>query len=335
MRFDVIIGNPPYQLSDGGGTGDSAIPIYHLFTINAIQLRPRFLSFVIPSRWMKGGKGLDTFREFMINQTKIGAIYDFEDAKKVFPSINLDGGVMYFLWDLEHSGMTKYTIHKMDGEVLVDSRILRSSFTDKIIRDSRQLKIVEKVMGYKYSSFSEIVSYRNPYGLAADLFNKMNSSELAKIETVDKNKIVVYGVIGKKGGAKRVKGYIERNKISKNLDSIEKYKLFFSKAFTTTATVPPEIILGYPGSVSTETFLEIGPFDSEDSMLNCLKYIKTKFFRALLYFNRHSLNISKSSFDLIPLISLDKNYNDDYLYNLFELSKDEIDLIENQISRMD
>lgn len=334
MKFDVIIGNPPYQLSDGGGTGDSAKPIYNLFIQQAKKLQPRFLSMIVPSRWMKGGKGLDSFREEMINDRRIKVICDFEDASECFPGVHIDGGVNYFLWEKEYDGKVNYTYKPKDQNSIFSKRFLKTDYSDTVIRDYRQSSIIEKTS--KEKKFSSIVFPRNPYGLYADLFN--NPAKYKNIILSEKefyNSIKVYGVKGKKGGAKRKIGYINKDAIERNAEDLDKYKLYFSKAYMTTSTVPPEIIIGKPLTVCTETFLQIGSFDNELEAINCLKYIKTKFFRALLFYNRHSLNISRESFDLIPLLNLSKEWTDKELYKKFNLTNEEIDYIETNIEKMD
>lgn len=144
----------------------------------------------------------------------------------------------------------------------------------------------------------------------------------------------IFGVCGKKGGAKRVVGYVNSNSAKEN-KSIDKYKLFFSKAYMTTSTVPPEIIIGEPSDLCTETFLQIGEFDDYNYAKNCLSYIKCKFFRALLFYNRHSLNISRESFNLIPLQDFSKPWTDEELYAKYNLTQDEINFIESMIKPME
>jgi len=336
MKFDVVIGNPPYQISDGGGTGDSAKPIYQLFVQNAIKLAPRYLVMIIPSRWMKGGKGLDVFREKMMNDKSMRYIYDYQDASQVFPGVHIDGGVNYFLWDRDYAGKAEYHYVPKDGVDNVATRYLKVPYSEKVIRDNRQITIIEKVFNKRESSFDSLVSARNPYGFSSDLFNHPHRYPEAKLTMEPaSNKLKIYGVKGKKGGAKRMVGYINPAGIPKSDGHLLDYKLFFSKAYTTTATVPPKIIIGEPNTLCTETFLQIGPFKSEQEASNCLQYISTKFFRALLLFNRHSLNMSRDSFSLIPLEDLSALHTDEQLYEKYGFTTDEIEFIEENIQPME
>lgn len=343
MKFDFVIGNPPYQESDGGGTGDSAKPIYQLFINSAKKMEPTSFSFVVPSRWMKGGKGLDSFRQEMISDTRIKSISDFEDASECFPGVHIDGGVCYLIWRKDYNGKVDFRYKPKNEEFILSQRYLKTDYAETVIRDHRQSSIIQKTSNNK--KFSEIVSYRNPYGLSADLFNEIEKYENLHITFEDtKGKLKLFGVQGKKGGAKRVVGFIDRKEINKNQDCIDKYKLFFSKAYMTTSTVPPEIIIGDPQCICTETFLQIGPFNSQSENNNCLKYIKSKLFRALLFYNRHSLNISKESFSLIPIQNFNNKADIDWsksiheidlqLYTKYGLDDTEISFIESHIKEM-
>jgi len=332
MKFDVIIGNPPYQMSDGGGTGDSAIPIYNNFIEQAKSINPKFLVMIIPSRWMKGGKGLDNFRKEMINDRNIRFLHDFETSTECFPKNHIDGGVCYFLRDRDNEGKCKYIYQSKDGQKRITERYLKTDKLDTVIRDFRQQSIIEKAIKNP-PFFSSIVSVRKPYGFSACTFNKPQLYGLSDIPEIPfKNSVKIYGVKGKKGGAKRVFGYIEKKNITNK--NVDKYKLFFSKAYMTTSTVPPKIIEAQPNEICTETFLEIGGFENKQQASNCLSYIRTKFFRALLFYNRHSLNISRSSFDLIPMQDFNKEWIDKELYIKYDLTKQEIDFIEKNIMPM-
>ena len=336
MKFDVVIGNPPYQVSDGGGTGDSAKPVYNDFIDTAKSMRPEVLSMICPSRWMKGGKGLDAFRNSMMEDTHIQSIHDFANSAEFFPSVHIDGGVCYFLWNSSYDGKCHFYHKCLNGFENVSLRYLKNDVSDTVIRDFRQYSIIKKAKDR--ATFSDIVYSRNPYGFYADFFNM--PEKYPDIKQYEKcptkgNYVKIYGVKGKKGGAKRVTAYIEKEKVCRNQSDISKYKLFFSKAYMATSTVPPEIIIGNPNDICTETFLQIGPFDNLREASNALSYIKTKFFRALLFYNRHSLNISQESFSLIPLQNFNEVWSDDKLYKKYGLTREEIDFIESMIKPME
>ena len=335
MKFDVIISNPPYHLTDGGGTGDSAKPIYDLFIEKARRLNPKHLIFITPSRWMKGGKGLNKFRKNMIENDSLRYIYDYEDAKECFSSLNIDGGVCYFWIDKDYKGKTKYYYKPVGGSVIKSERYLKNKFSDTVIRDYRQLSIIDKVMSKKEMSFSDIVSSRKPFGIATDLFNNPESYGYSVIpkEKFD-NSCKIYGVKGKKGGAKRRIGYINKKLLTKT-EGLDMYNVFCSYAYSTTSTVLPQPIIGYPGEACTETFLKIGNFNKKEEAVNCVNYISTKFFRALLFFNRIQKNLSKGTFIFIPLQDFSKNWSDEELYKKYNLNFDEINYIENLVQTME
>lgn len=346
MKFDIIIGNPPYQMSDGGGTGDSARPIYQKFVQCGIALKPKYLCMITPSKWMKGGKGLDKFRQEMSEDTHIKCIHDYDDARECFPNVHIDGGVNFFLWDRDYDGEVDYTF-VTGGEEYRSSRYLKSDLSDIIIRDSRQMSIIKKVQNKTRCYISSIIGAQTPYGYRADLFNRPdNYPESGLSEKFFKDSTKIYGVKGKKGGAKRVIGYVKTSTLEpKDGCVVDSYKLFFSKAYSADATVPPKIIVGKPNEVCTETFLNIGHFNDEEECKNCLKYISTKFFRALLFFNRSGMNNSRSSFDLVPIqnFNSDSNINwnrsvneiDKQFYDIYGLTSNEINFIENHIKEME
>lgn len=346
MQWDLIIGNPPYQLSDGGGTGDSAKPIYNKFIEQAKKLQPRYLAMIVPSRWMKGGKGLDKFREVMMQDTSIKKMYDYENAEDCFSGVHIDGGVCYFLRDETYNGVCEFTHICENGYVDVSKRFLTNSVSNTIIRDNRQLSIIEKAKALTQDTMPTIISARNPYGFCADLFNAPERYPNADLSMELKEKYIkVYGVKGIKGGAKRVVGWVNPNSIEKNEEDIKKYKILFSKAYSANATVPPEMIVCNPNEICTETFLQIGLFNTDVEALNCLKYIKTRFFRALLQFGRAGMNNSAKSFELVPLqdfkITSDIDWTqsitdiDKQLYEKYKLSEADIEFIETNITSMD
>lgn len=340
MKFDVIIGNPPYQLKDGGNDS-SAKPIYNKFIEQAKKLNPKYISMIIPSRWMQAGKGLDKFREVMMNDRRIAKIYDFEDANICFPSIPLDGGVCYFLWKSDYDGLTNYIFQSYNGDVIEDNRYLTNDLSSVIIRDSRHISILNKVIIKNNTMFSSIVSSRKPFGIRTYLFNSPERYSGANLsDTQFDDSYLIFGVKGKKGGAKRQTGYIAKSIVPDRI-GIDKYKLFFTTSYSTNATVPPETILASPNEICTETFLMIGSFDTELERDNCNKYIHTDFFRTLLYFRRGSMKVTKSVFEYIPLQNFTSSSDIDWsksiedinhqLYIKYKFTKEDIDFINNNV----
>lgn len=332
MKFNAVVGNPPYQVGDGaGGSSDSAMPLYDKFIEQGIQMSPRFLSVIVPGRWMVGGRGLDKFRQKMTTDNRLRVLHDFENSNMIFPSnVHIDGGICYFLWDKSYNGEVNHVFTNKDGFVVNTTRSLRNSYFDYVVRDARVLSILSKVSSKK--KFSDIVSPRMPYGIDTWLFNESSRLPEANLQyTKYKNSLTIYGVLGVKGGAKRVKGYIRPEVVQDYKDSIGKYKIFFGKTYSTGAINPPESILGAPNEVCTSTFLMIGPFNTRQERDNCLNYMQTKFFKMLLYFGKGTINVTASVFDLIPLENFRETWTDDKLYEKYGLDKEEIDFIESMV----
>lgn len=332
MKFDVIIGNPPYQLSDGsGGSSDSAMPIYNRFIEQAKKLNPHYLSMIVPSKWMVGGRGLNKFRDNMITDTKLRCIVDYEDAADCFSGIHIDGGVGYFLWDNTYNGKTKYKFIAKNGDIVESETYLKNDFFEYVIRDNRVLSILEKCS--RDVSFNTIVSNVRPYGVRGYLFNEPHRYPESGLKDVPfYNSVRIFGVKGIKGGAKRTEGYVKRSFISNNEDTIDNYKIFFTTSYSTGAVNPPKVILAQPGEVCTETFLLVGNFKTEQEQLNCLSYIETKLFRFLLYYGKGTMHVNKTVFTLIPLQDFNEKWDDNKLYEKYNLTQKEIEFIENLVA---
>lgn len=335
MQFDVIIGNPPYQLSDGSGaSNDAALPIYNMFIEQAIKLNPKFLIMITPSKWMVGGRGLNKFRERMMLDKHLKYIYDFENASDCFPGLHIDGGVNYFLWDRDYSGKTNYTFKAKNGVITNSLKYLKNEHFEYIIRDNRVLSLLNKIDAE--DKFSSIVSTTKPFGIRKYLFNEPDRYPSSKLNFKYFNdSIKIYGVKGIKGGAKRIIGYIDKGIITNNIEAINKYKLFFTTSYSTNAIEPPETIVADPNEICTETFLMIGPFKNKKEQLNCLSYIQTSFFKILLYFGKGTMQVTKSVFGLIPLQDFSEAWSDEKLYKKYGLSQEEIDFIESMIKPME
>ena len=332
MKFDVIVGNPPYMLTDGGG-GSSSKPIYNLFVLNAIALAPKYISMIIPSRWMTGGKGLDTFRDEMINDKRISVLHDFLNAGICFPSVAIEGGVCYFLWEKQHIDKCNVVTHQTNGELRTSFRYLNDQHGGDIyIRDDVAIGILNKVKNKTNSYFDSIVSTRMPFGIG----NMSIDDTLSTPQEGNDLKIFM------RANGKREFRY-SKNKlnISKNTNLIEKYKIFISKADGAAGQIgnpiPARIIgkgdLGGPHTICTETFLVVGPFDDKASAENCIQYMKTKFFRFLVGIRKNK-NMTQDTYKYAPLLDFSSVYNDKELYKHFNLNDEEIKYIETMIQEM-
>ena len=335
MQFDVIIGNPPYQLSDGSGaSSDAASPIYNKFIEEAIKLSPKLIIMITPSKWMVGGRGLNKFREKMLNEKHLKYIYDYENASDCFPGLHIDGGVNYFLWDRDFNGKTNYTYKSNNGVITKTIKYLKNDYFDYIIRDNRILSILEKIKSE--DKLSSIISNTKPFGIRKYLFNEPERYPDAKLKfNYYPNSVKIYGVKGIKGGAKRIIGYINKESITNNIESINKYKLFFTTSYSTNAIEPPEIIIAEPNEVCTETFLMVGPFKFKKEQMNCYSFMQTNFFKTLLYFGKGTMQVNKNVFGLVPMQDFNEEWNDEKLYEKYGLSQEEIEFIESMIRPME
>ncbi len=318
MKFDVIISNPPYQLSDGGN-GASAKPIYHLFVEQAKKLKPRYLSMIIPARWYAGGKGLDNFRNSMLNDNSLRVIHDFVDASDCFSGVEIKGGVCYFLWDRENKGLCKILRH--EGNLLVSEaeRPLLENNSDIFIRYSEAISILRKVQKLDNSSFSKIVSSRKPFGLATNF------------ESFEKQgPIKIY--------ANKKLGYLNCNFIiPQNKDWTNKWKLYIPKAIGSGDMKEDWIkpIVGEPNSICTETYIVIGPFENKETTENVLSYIQTKFFHFMMGLAKITQDATSKVYQFVPLQDFSKPWTDEELYAKYDLTQEEINFIESMIRPME
>ena len=345
MKFNAIVGNPPYNEMDGSGASDDAAnPIYQHFVRISKNINPHYMSIIMPSKWMVGGKViLKSFRKEMMEDLRIEKIYDYENDREIFPTSHNDGGICYYLWNSYHNGNSEYYFKSLQGEIVKTNRRLKIEDNDIVIRDIRRYSIISKMN--PSNSFKEIVSLTQPFGIRKDLFNKPENYSDAKLCTEQfVNSVKIYGVKGIKGGAKRTIGYITKTSVKKNIEWINKYKIFFTTSYSTNAVNPPLPISGDPNDVCTETFLVIGPFNKKEERTDCLKYIDTKCFKFLLYCGRGTMQVSQDVFRFVPLQDFTSNSDidwsvsipeiDEQLYHKYGLSDDEISFIEKMIKPM-
>lgn len=348
VKIKAIVGNPPYQVNDGSGASDDASnPVYQDFVNISKDINPRFISIIMPSKWMVGGKVvLKPFRLSMMSDKHLALMVDYENDREIFPSAHNDGGICYFLYDSEYDkdGYLRYILHLANGHILSSCRTLSDGNADIVIRDGRRLSIIEKV-SYDKNRFKEIVSLTQPYGIRKDLFNSPERYPDAHLSDSPFNgSVKIYGVKGIKGGAKRTEGYITFNTITKNASTVDKYKLFFTTSYSTNATNPPQSIIGNRNEICTETFLLIGPFSTQEEQLNCKKFFDTNFFKILIFFGRGTMQVSRDVFRFIPMQDFTANSDIDWsksvaeidqqLYAKYKLSDKEISFIESMIKPM-
>lgn len=332
MKFNAIIGNPPYQVNDGSGASDDASnPVYDDFFRAAKSLQPDFLSLIMPSRWMVGGKAkLVPFRKEMMEDKHFVKFFDFEDAGELFEGQHIDGGICYSLWDKSHNGKMSYTYKPTTGETSTTIRDFAIGNQKIVIRDSNpnRMSLMEKTANH--GCFSSLVSTTKPYGIRKDLFNKQEKyNESGGSENEFANSVKIWGVYGIKGGARRKSCYIKRSAVKKNQESIDKFKLFFTTSYSTGAINPPEIIVADPGTVCTETFLEVGPFATQGERDSCLSYMHTRFFKVMLFMGKGTMQVNQETFTFIPLVPFDREWNDEKLKQEFRLSLDEVKYIDS------
>lgn len=320
MKFDVIIGNPPYQLDDGGA-GASATPIYQKFVAQAMALEPDFLSMIIPSRWFVGGKGLDEFRSRMLADKQMRVLHDFLNASDCFGGgVEIKSGVCYFLWQKGSSGPCRIVTHGQNGEISETQRYMEYENSGVFVRRNEALSILEKIKGE--SSFAQLVSSRKPFGLA--------TTDLGHEQKADGD-VQIY----QRGGV----AYFRRSQIVKNENWVNKYKILITKAYGASDDFPHQIlnkpILVGKETCCNETYLVIGPFKTKTEAENVESYIKTRLFRFLVSIKKISQDAPRRVYEFVPLQDFSKPRTDEELYKKYNLTQDEIAFIESMIRPME
>ncbi len=318
MKFDVIVGNPPYHLSDSG-FGISAKPIYNKFVSQAKKLAPKYLLMIVPARWYAGGKGLDDFRTEMLNDKRIRIIHDYPQAFECFPDVQIKGGICFFLWDRDNPGLCKVITHK-DGKVFdAMERPLLEEGCDTFIRYNEAIEILHKVKSFNECSIIDLVSSRQPFGLSTTFHGK--KSGMVKLYE------------------NRGVSYVDKDEIEKNRQVIDKYKIFIPRAGSGSDVFPHSILgkpfIGEPNAVCTETYMFIGPFACYSECKNVISYIATRFFRFMTMLKKVTQDTTRSVYSLVPLQDFSHPWTDEMLYKKYNLTEDEIAFIESMIRPME
>ena len=322
MKFDVIIGNPPYQLSDGGHSR-SATTIYHQFVENAKKLNPKYLTMVIQSRWFVGGKGLDKFREEMLSDTRLKKIVDFESSSDVFPGPDIAGGVNYFLWDRDHDGKCEIVNVRKNQE---KSSLRNLNEYEILVRDSQALQIIKKIKRLNINNgktLSSRISPRKPFGLPTNYPPKKNGVPCWFIQK-----------FGKK--------FANQSDVSDPGSLIKKWKLLVPKAPIAGQTdfskpvgfyFDGNVQIAKPGECCTESWIVAGAFSTEKEALNYKSFLFTKIVRFLLLQAVISQDVTRRNFMFVPdIANYDRNYDDKYLIKKWGMSEKEWNYIDSRIT---
>lgn len=330
MKFDVIIGNPPYQMSDGGGlqtesASGSAVPLYHKFIQQAKKLKPHYLVMIVPSRWFSGGRGLDAFRDEMLSDNHLSVLFDYTDSRDCFPGVDIAGGVCYFLWDKGKTSRTCFVTNVFNGKIYSSVRDL--SEYPVFVRYAISCEIIKKAQSYGEPSLSTFVYSSKPFGF--------RSFESGKTQPFANS----ISLLGSKGIS-----YIRYDDIKINKDLVPKWKVIISKTSAEHAgqadkdgkkRIISRIEVLPPNYICTESYLLMDTFDNETQANNLKSYIKTKFFRFLLSTILLTQNIAKDKFMFIPQQDYNINWTDKELYTKYNLTDEEIAFIESMIRPME
>ena len=333
MKFDVICGNPPYQMKTAGSVESQATPIYHKFIEQAIRLDPKYLTMIVPARWLNGGFGLDGFRSDMLKQKHIKDMHIYMDSTECFPGVDIAGGICYFLWEKTETEKCKVVNHT-DGVLDTAERPLLEKDIDVFIRENKAVSIINKVKAFNEESFDSLVTAADPFGLN---YKEGGTVKMFKNFHSDKQDgdvgIYYYGWL--QNGL----SYVERDKVTANKDAVDKYKVLISKAYGERGSYPYFIIgkpfLAQPQTVCNMSYIMVGSYDNEETANNVMTYMRTKFFRFLVSLLKSTQNAYRKVYKLVPMQDFSKPWTDEELYRKYGITKDEIDFIDSMIRPMD
>ncbi|HEX8467518.1 MAG TPA: Eco57I restriction-modification methylase domain-containing protein [Allosphingosinicella sp.] len=333
MQFDVIIGNPPYQLGQSGGEaiGSFAMPIYQKFIQAAKKLEPRYLLMVTPSRWFAGGRGLEDFRNEMLSDKRLRVLTDYPDSREVFAGVDIAGGVSYFLWDSAWNDKCQITTVSGGAEESMVSRDLDAY--DIFVRYNQAIPILERVIGSSeddaFDSLAGRVSPIQPFSIRTNFRGAPSADGMT-------NPVLLF----QNGGT----GFIERDAIPRNRDWVDEWKVFLSGTASEHGgqtdksgmrRVFSRILIGGPGTACTETYLVVDRFSTESEALNLAAYLRTRFVRFLVSLRTNTQHLYSERFAFVPRLMMDRVWTDEVLYEKYGITHDEIAYIESMIRPME
>lgn len=320
MTFDAIVGNPPYQIADGGNNA-SAMPVYQRFVELATTIEPHYASMIMPSRWYSGGRGLDDFRANIMNDTRMRVLYDYASSDYCFPGVDISGGICYFLWDKDYDGPC--TVTNAESQIAHSVKRYLNEFPI-LVRSNAAISIIDKVARRKEQTLDTFVSSQKPFGLRTfarpdengDLTLRWNGGKgpissdkvTGGTELIDKWKVIVSRVLYEHGGK------ADKNGQSRILSILE--------------------MLG-PKEVCSETYIVVNSYDTEAEAAGLYSYLKTKFARFLIMQATSSIMITRGCFMFVPVQNFTEEWTDEKLYKKYELTEDEIAFIESTIRVME
>lgn len=321
MQFDVIIGNPPYQLASDGGTRD--VPIYQNFVEQAKALQPRFLSMIIPSRWMASGLGLSDFRHAMLSDQRLSEIVDYPSASDVFPGVEVKAGVCYFLWDAQHDGECNVTTIR-SGEVVGPVRRKLNEY-DVFVRDARAVTILKKILTFNEASINSILARDKEFGWTSN-FSGFHEKE-------KRGDVPLYHILK----SKRAISYVESDAITKSEHLVKTWKLLVPKAYGAGDTYPHQIlgrpIIAESPSVCTQSYLFFY-VDSRKAAESIRSYYLTRFFRFVVSLRKITQDATHSTYTWVPMQDWNRTWTDEILYDKYGITKEDRTYIESQVREM-